>query len=58
MIRLWARALGASSAPEAMLPAPRASRRRAFADTWPFTGKKTDLLEGGLRIPMVIACNE
>jgi arylsulfatase A-like enzyme len=23
-----------------------------FADTWPFTGKKTDLLEGGLRIPM------
>jgi arylsulfatase A-like enzyme len=25
-----------------------------FADTWPFTGKKTDLLEGGLRIPMVI----
>jgi hypothetical protein len=30
VIRLWARALGASSAPEAMLPAPRASRRRAF----------------------------
>jgi hypothetical protein len=29
-----------------------------FVDTWPFTGKKTDLLEGGLRIPMVIACNE
>src|ERR1700686_5746128 len=26
-----------------------------FPDTWPFTGKKTDLLEGGLRIPMVIA---
>jgi arylsulfatase A-like enzyme len=26
-----------------------------FADTWPFTGKKTDLLEGGLCIPMVIA---
>src|SRR5438046_7411552 len=26
-----------------------------FADTWPFTGKKTELLEGGLRIPMVIA---
>src|SRR6266446_3963701 len=26
-----------------------------FADTWPFTGKKTDLLEGGLRIPMLIA---
>jgi arylsulfatase A-like enzyme len=22
-----------------------------FADTWPFTGKKTELLEGGLRIP-------
>jgi len=26
-----------------------------FADTWPFTGKKTDLLEGGLRIPMIVA---
>jgi arylsulfatase A-like enzyme len=26
-----------------------------FADTWPFTGKKSDLLEGGLRIPMLIA---
>ncbi|MGC2473357.1 MAG: sulfatase-like hydrolase/transferase [Candidatus Sulfotelmatobacter sp.] len=26
-----------------------------FADTWPFTGKKTELLEGGLRIPAVIA---
>jgi arylsulfatase A-like enzyme len=26
-----------------------------FADTWPLTGKKPDLLEGGLRIPMVIA---
>jgi arylsulfatase A-like enzyme len=26
-----------------------------FADTWPFTGKKTELLEGGLRIPMLIA---
>jgi arylsulfatase A-like enzyme len=26
-----------------------------FADTWPFTGRKTELLEGGLRIPMVIA---
>jgi arylsulfatase A-like enzyme len=24
-----------------------------FADTWPFTGKKTELLEGGLRIPAV-----
>jgi len=27
-----------------------------FADTWPFTGKKTDLLEGGLRISMMVAC--
>src|SRR3984893_9884559 len=26
-----------------------------FSDTWPFTGKKHDLLEGGLRIPTVIA---
>src|SRR3984893_2620594 len=26
-----------------------------LAETWPFTGRKTDLLEGGLRIPMVIA---
>lgn len=25
-----------------------------FSDTWPFSGKKTDLLEGGLRIPAVI----
>jgi len=25
-----------------------------FADTWPFTGRKTELLEGGLRIPMII----
>jgi arylsulfatase A-like enzyme len=25
-----------------------------FADTWPFTGKKTELLEGGLRIPALI----
>ncbi len=25
-----------------------------FADTWPFSGKKTELLEGGLRIPAVI----
>jgi arylsulfatase A-like enzyme len=24
-----------------------------FADTWPFTGKKMDLLEGGLRIPAI-----
>lgn len=26
-----------------------------FADTWPFTGKKTELLEGGLRIPSLIS---
>lgn len=26
-----------------------------FADTWPFTGKKTELLEGGLRILAVIS---
>jgi arylsulfatase A-like enzyme len=25
-----------------------------FADTWPFTGKKTELLEGGLRIPCIL----
>jgi arylsulfatase A-like enzyme len=25
-----------------------------FSDTWPFTGKKTELLEGGLRVPAVI----
>jgi arylsulfatase A-like enzyme len=25
-----------------------------FADTWPFTGKKTELLEGGLRIPALV----
>ena len=24
-----------------------------FADTWPFTGRKTELLEGGLRVPAV-----
>ena len=24
-----------------------------FADTWPFTGRKTELLEGGLRIPAI-----
>src|SRR4051812_3134254 len=29
-----------------------------FADTWPFTGKKTELLEGGLRIPAVISWPE
>jgi arylsulfatase A-like enzyme len=26
-----------------------------FADTWPFTGKKSELLEGGLRIPAIIS---
>lgn len=26
-----------------------------FAGTWPFTGRKTELLEGGLRIPAVIS---
>jgi len=26
-----------------------------FADTWPFTGRKTELLEGGVRIPSVIS---
>jgi arylsulfatase A-like enzyme len=26
-----------------------------FADTWPFTGRKTELLEGGLRIPTIIS---
>ena len=25
-----------------------------YADTWPFTGRKSELLEGGLRIPAVI----
>jgi arylsulfatase A-like enzyme len=25
-----------------------------FADTWPFTGKKQELLEGGLRIPAIL----
>ncbi|MEQ1945690.1 MAG: sulfatase-like hydrolase/transferase [Bryobacteraceae bacterium] len=25
-----------------------------FADTWPFSGKKTELLEGGLRIPALV----
>ncbi len=25
-----------------------------FADVWPFTGRKTDLLEGGLRIPAMV----
>jgi len=26
-----------------------------FSDTWPFTGRKTELLEGGLRIPALIS---
>jgi arylsulfatase A-like enzyme len=26
-----------------------------FSDTWPFTGRKTELLEGGLRVPTLIA---
>jgi arylsulfatase A-like enzyme len=26
-----------------------------FADTWPFTGRKTELLEGGLRVPALIS---
>lgn len=26
-----------------------------FADTWPFNGRKTELLEGGLRIPALIS---
>jgi arylsulfatase A-like enzyme len=26
-----------------------------FADTWPFTGRKTELLEGGLRIPAIFS---
>ncbi len=26
-----------------------------FADTWPFSGKKTELLEGGLRIPAIMS---
>ena len=25
-----------------------------FSDTWPFTGRKTELLEGGLRIPAIL----
>ena len=25
-----------------------------FADTWPFTGRKTELLEGGLRVPAIL----
>jgi arylsulfatase A-like enzyme len=26
-----------------------------FSDTWPFNGRKTELLEGGLRIPAIIS---
>jgi arylsulfatase A-like enzyme len=26
-----------------------------FADTWPFTGRKEELLEGGLRIPSIVS---
>jgi arylsulfatase A-like enzyme len=26
-----------------------------FADTWPFTGRKTELLEGGVRIPAIVS---
>jgi arylsulfatase A-like enzyme len=26
-----------------------------FSDTWPFSGKKTELLEGGLRVPAIIS---
>jgi arylsulfatase A-like enzyme len=26
-----------------------------FSDTWPFSGRKTELLEGGLRIPTIIS---
>ncbi|MBL4801945.1 MAG: sulfatase-like hydrolase/transferase [Emcibacter sp.] len=25
-----------------------------FSDTWPFTGKKTELLEGGIRVPTIM----
>ena len=25
-----------------------------FSNIWPFTGKKTELLEGGLRIPAIV----
>ena len=26
-----------------------------FSNTWPFTGRKTELLEGGLRVPTIVA---
>jgi arylsulfatase A-like enzyme len=25
-----------------------------FSDTWPFTGRKTELLEGGVRVPAIV----
>jgi arylsulfatase A-like enzyme len=25
-----------------------------FSDTWPFTGRKTQLLEGGIRVPLIV----
>jgi arylsulfatase A-like enzyme len=25
-----------------------------FSDTWPFTGRKTELLEGGIRVPLIV----
>src|ERR1700739_724109 len=51
-----ARGLGPKGLPEktyVILASDNGGER--FSDTWPFTGKKHDLLEGGLRIPTVIA---